>query len=109
MRAVILAATLCAASSLAHAAEPSWYPIAAACTRWAEANICRGKAGCPSWEWDAQCTIEQALGTPGHLSPDAQSRFDWCVNQIERRRARHFVPYSQTGAFVADAIDCVTR
>lgn len=107
MRQIMLGATLCTAVLQAPAQEPSLYQIAADCTQWAEANICQGKAGCPSWEWVATCLVEQESGRPGKMAPDVKARFDWCISAIERQRARQHLARTQ-GDPLGDTMACLS-
>lgn len=104
MRKEILAASLLIVAIQAHA-EPPWRAAARACDEWAEAHICSMQADCPSWQWIAGCTIEQAYGTPGTMPPDAKMRFNWCVRQTEMARLRVHMA-AAAGTPVDDAISC---
>ena len=110
MRRAILAVMLCAVvlsavEGQADAQQPAWYPTAVACTKWAEANICRGKNACPSWIWVAQCLVTQK-SLPAKVAPAVKARLDWCTDTIEYQREQQRLARTQ-GNPLGATIDCL--
>src|SRR5215831_17875930 len=99
-----LALSLCflIAAAQGAAAEEEWRATTRACDQWAEASICIGKNGCPSWQWLTECTAKNFTT----LTPHAQVRLDWCVQQINDNRRRAHTP-AMSGDPVAEAMGCL--
>ena len=86
----------------AYGAEP-WRTITQECDRQAESSFCVGKAGCPNWQWLAKCTAHNYY----NITPQAESRLNWCIQTIDADRTRNNTP-AMTGNPVAEAMACLT-
>jgi hypothetical protein len=68
----------------AQAQEP-WRTATQQCDQYAESTFCRGKAGCPNWQWLSACTVQQSFR---EITPETQGRLEQCVAMVEAARAR---------------------
>jgi hypothetical protein len=97
-RAIILAASLCVAASVAHAQE--WRPIARQCSDEVNAHYpnCASCAGL--WPWWSECTVKHVYG-----AQSSQAARIWeCVDQVTRAYAGRSLAY---GDRVGSVMACV--